>query len=107
MRLGAYNCDIKEDSLAHSAYGKSKIVERHRHRYELNNQYLEQLESAGMKASGINPESGLVEIVEVADHPWYVGVQFHPEYKSTVAEPHALFVNFVRATVKVDELVAR
>lgn len=107
MRLGAFNCHVKEGSLAHVAYGKTDIVERHRHRYELNNQYLEQLQSAGMKASGINPESGLVEIVEVADHPWFVGVQFHPEYKSTVAEPHALFVNFVRATVKVDELVAR
>lgn len=107
MRLGAYNCRIPEGTKAHEAYGKTDIVERHRHRYELNNKYLEQLEAAGMKASGINPESGLVEIVEIPEHPWFVGVQFHPEYKSTVASPHPLFVQFVKATIGVAELVAR
>jgi CTP synthase len=107
MRLGAYKCNIAEDSLAHTIYGKSEITERHRHRYEFNNKYLDAIQQAGMRATGINPDTGLVEIVEVTDHPWFVGVQFHPEYKSTVAEPHPLFVHFVRAAVKVDELVAR
>lgn len=107
MRLGAYKCNIAEDSLGHTIYGKSEITERHRHRYEFNNKYLDAIQQAGMRATGINPDTGLVEIVEVTDHPWFVGVQFHPEYKSTVAEPHPLFVHFVRAAVKVDELVAR
>jgi CTP synthase len=107
MRLGAYKCSIAEDSLARTIYGKSEITERHRHRYEFNNKYLDAIQQAGMRATGINPDTGLVEIVEVTDHPWFVGVQFHPEYKSTVAEPHPLFVHFVRAAVKVDELVAR
>ena len=80
-------------------YSDSKINERHRHRYEFNNEYLEEFESKGMIASGINPESGLVEIIEIKKHPWFVGVQFHPEYKSTVANPHPLFVSFVKATI--------
>ncbi|MGA9591283.1 MAG: CTP synthase, partial [Salegentibacter sp.] len=78
-------------------YGSSDIQERHRHRYEYNNKYKEQLEKAGMLSSGINPETGLVEVVELKDHPWFVGVQYHPEYKSTVASPHPLFTAFVKA----------
>ncbi|NNC84307.1 MAG: CTP synthase [Flavobacteriales bacterium] len=97
MRLGAYDCRLVEDSIAHDCYGESLISERHRHRYEFNNEYQEQLETAGMKMTGINPDSELVEIIELEDHPWFVGVQFHPEYKSTVAEPHPLFVGFVQA----------
>ncbi len=105
MRLGAYNCRVKKDSLAHQVYGKEDIIERHRHRYEFNNKYLEEFQQAGMKTTGINPKTGLVEIVELPDHPWFMGVQFHPEYKSTVANPHPLFVRFVGATVKVEEMV--
>ena len=81
------------------------IWERHRHRYEFNNQYLETFENAGMKATGINPDSNLVEIVEIPDHPWFVGVQFHPEYKSTILNPHPLFVDFVNASIKHQELL--
>lgn len=97
MRLGAYPCQLVKGSKAREAYGKELIEERHRHRYEFNNDYLEQFEKAGMKAVGINPETNLVEIVEVEDHPWFVGVQYHPEYKSTVMNPHPLFVAFVKA----------
>lgn len=97
MRLGAYKCNVTKDSKAHKAYGATSIMERHRHRYEFNNLYLEQYQKAGMMATGINPESGLVEIVEVADHPFFVGVQFHPELKSTVEQPHPLFVAFIKA----------
>ncbi|CAN5907758.1 CTP synthase [soil metagenome] len=99
MRLGAYPCQLSEGSNAFSIYGKHTIYERHRHRYEFNNEYLADFEKAGMKATGINPEGGLVEIVEIIDHPWFIGVQFHPEYKSTVDNPHPLFVNFVKAAV--------
>lgn len=99
MRVGAYPCKIKRDSMAHRIYGKTTISERHRHRYEFNNEYLTKFEKAGMKATGINPESGLVEIVEVPNHPWFVGVQFHPELKSTVMAPHPLFVHFVKAAL--------
>jgi CTP synthase len=101
MRLGAYKCDIQPNTLAREIYQKEQISERHRHRYELNNAYREKLEASGMKASGINPDNDLVEIVEIADHPWFVGVQFHPEYKSTVAAPHPLFINFVKAAIRV------
>jgi CTP synthase len=97
MRLGAYPCKIEKDSRAYQIYGKTQISERHRHRYEFNNDYLESFAKAGMRATGINPETGLVEIVEVANHPWFVGVQFHPELKSTVMNPHPLFVQFVKA----------
>ena len=97
MRLGAYPCQLAKGSKAREAYGKELIEERHRHGYEFNNDYLEQFEKAGMKAVGINPETNLVEIVEVEDHPWFVGVQYHPEYKSTVMNPHPLFVAFVKA----------
>lgn len=99
MRLGAYPCQLSEGTLAFSIYGKHTIYERHRHRYEFNNEYLADFEKAGMKATGINPEGGLVEIVELPDHPWFIGVQFHPEYKSTVENPQPLFVNFVKAAV--------
>lgn len=99
MRLGAFACDLKKSSKAFAAYGKQKINERHRHRYEFNNFYLERMESNGMIATGKNPETGLVEIVEVKDHPWFVGVQFHPEYKSTVLNPQPLFVDFIQAAI--------
>lgn len=97
MRLGAYPCQLKPMSLAQKIYGKELISERHRHRYEVNNTYLERFEKAGLIPSGINPETELVEIVELKDHPWFIGVQFHPEYKSTVDAPHPLFIDFVRA----------
>lgn len=97
MRLGAYECSLKEGSRAAAIYKNTTISERHRHRYEFNNQYLEAYEKAGMKATGINPATGLVEIVEIPEHPYFVGVQFHPEYKSTVENPHPLFVAFVKA----------
>ncbi|MCW3085890.1 MAG: synthase [Bacteroidetes bacterium] len=105
MRLGAYPCNVTPDTNAWEIYKKKEITERHRHRYEFNNEYLADFEKAGMFASGINPEGGLVEIVEIKDHPWFVGVQFHPEYKSTVANPHPLFVNFVKAAIEIKKLV--
>ncbi len=97
MRLGAYECKLTKGSLAHQAYGKLNIQERHRHRYEFNNDYIKDFEAAGMVATGINPKTNLVEILELPKHPWFVGVQFHPELKSTVENPHPLFVDFVRA----------
>jgi CTP synthase len=97
MRLGSYPCKIKEGSLAYQVYGQTEISERHRHRYEFNNQYLEQYENAGMIASGRNPETGLVEIMEISGHPFFIGCQYHPELKSTVENPHPLFVHFVGA----------
>lgn len=103
MRLGAYPCRITADTLASEIYSEEHIQERHRHRFEYNNEYLADYEAAGMIASGINPEGGLVEIVEIPEHPWFVGVQFHPEYKSTVVEPHPLFVGFVKAAVTVNK----
>ncbi|WP_298312227.1 CTP synthase [uncultured Aquimarina sp.] len=100
MRLGAWDCELTEDSKVSEAYGTSLIAERHRHRYEYNDQYKEQLENAGLRTTGINPKTGLVEIIEIPEHPWFVGVQYHPEYKSTVANPHPLFVAFVKAAVE-------
>jgi len=100
MRLGAYKCLLTPGSNISKAYGTDKISERHRHRYEFNNEFLEAYEENGMKATGKNPETGLVEVVEVPDHPWFVGVQFHPEYKSTVDNPHPLFVAFVNAVLE-------
>lgn len=97
MRLGAYTCELEEGTLAFKVYDTKTISERHRHRYEFNNEYKKQFTDAGMVLSGINPEGGLVEIVELPDHPFYIGVQFHPEYKSTVENPHPLFVSFVKA----------
>jgi len=100
MRLGAYPCDIKKGTKAFAAYGKQHITERHRHRYEFNSNYLQQYEEAGMIASGVNPDSHLVEIIELKNHPFFVGGQFHPELKSTVANPHPLFVKFVAAAME-------
>ena len=100
MRLGAYDCKIDKDSLAYRIYGKELISERHRHRYEFNNDYLPLVEQAGMKASGRNPETGLVEIVEIPSHPFFIGVQFHPELKSTPEHPQPIFVAFVKAAMK-------
>jgi CTP synthase len=100
MRLGAYDCDIKKKTKALAAYGTAAIKERHRHRWEFNNAYLEQFEKAGMLATGLNTELNLVEILELKDHKWFVGVQFHPELKSTVENPHPLFVAFVKACIK-------
>ncbi len=97
MRLGAYPCEVKEGSLAAAIYQQKNISERHRHRWEFNNQYLEQFEKAGMLASGKNPGTGLVEIVELANHPFFIGVQYHPELKSTVENPQPIFVHFVKA----------
>ena len=97
MRLGAWTCVLREDSIAHTVYSTHKIAERHRHRYEYNDAYRDQIEAAGMIASGTNPDTGLVEIIELPSHPWFVGVQYHPEYKSTVSSPHPLFVAFVKA----------
>ena len=99
MRLGAYPCQIEDDSLAKDIYRQKLISERHRHRFEFNNHYLEQYQNGGMRTSGINPESKLVEIVEIPEHPFFIGVQFHPEYKSTVANPQPLFVGFVKAAL--------
>ena len=100
MRLGAWDCKLKKDSKIFKAYKSEFISERHRHRFEFNNDYLEQIEAAGMKATGMNPKTGLVEVVEISSHPWFVGVQYHPEYKSTVLEPHPLFVEFIKAALK-------
>ena len=101
MRLGAWDCHLEKGSLVQKIYhGASEISERHRHRYEFNNQYKKQLEEAGLVASGVNNETGLVEIVEVPAHPWFIGVQYHPEYKSTVDNPHPLFVGFIKAALK-------
>ena len=100
MRLGAYDCKLEKGSLAYSIYGKELISERHRHRYEFNNEYLPMVENAGMKASGRNPETGLVEIVELPSHPFFIGVQFHPELKSTPEHPQPIFVAFVKAAMK-------
>lgn len=103
MRLGAYPCEIKEGTLAHKIYGKTTISERHRHRYEFNNDYLEQFEENGMKATGVNPDSGLVEIMEIPEHPFFIGVQYHPELKSTVESPAPLFVSFIAAAKEHNE----
>ena len=99
MRLGEYKCQLEKGSLAAKAYGKLNIKERHRHRYELNDKYKKRLESKGMAITGINPETGLTEIVEIPTHPYFIGVQFHPELKSTVDTPHPLFISFVKAAM--------
>ena len=99
MRLGAYPCQLREGSKTHTIYGKSSIQERHRHRYEFNNRYLTDFEQHGMQCVGTNPDSHLVEVVELPDHPWFIGTQFHPEYASTVLHPHPLFMDFVRTLV--------
>ena len=99
MRLGSYSCRLNENSLSYKAYNENIINERHRHRYEFNNVYLKDIENAGMIATGFNPDNDLVEIIEIPDHPYFVGVQFHPEYKSTVENPAPLFKSFVKATL--------
>ena len=100
MRLGAYDCVISKGSKSYDCYKDTNIIERHRHRYEFNNKYKSDLEESGLIATGINPKNNLVEIVEILTHPWFVGVQFHPEYKSTVANPHPLFVGFIKACIQ-------
>lgn len=103
MRLGLYKCNITPGTKIHEIYGQTQISERHRHRYEVNNLYLEDFESAGLLATGINPDTNLVETVELKGHPWFIGVQFHPELKSRVLEPHPLFYNFIKASLKHQE----
>lgn len=103
MRLGAYPCKVLKDSFAYKAYGEELVYERHRHRYEFNNQYRDEIQKAGMSITGISPNEKLVEIVEVHDHPWFVGVQFHPEFKSRPNRPHPLFRDFVGAAVTEKE----
>ncbi len=100
MRLGAWDCKLDKNSKVFDAYKTAMISERHRHRYEFNNQYFDALTKAGLKATGVNPDTGLVEIIELPNHPWFVGVQYHPEYKSTVLNPHPLFVSFVKAALE-------
>ena len=100
MRLGAYDCQLKEGSKVAAIYGKSLVSERHRHRYEFNNQYMADYESHGMECTGRNPASGLVEIVEVPSLRWFIGTQFHPEYQSTVLHPHPLFMDFVKHCIE-------
>jgi CTP synthase len=97
MRLGGYACKVKKNSNAFAAYNTEKITERHRHRYEFNNNYIHDFKTAGMEATGINPNSNLVEIIEIPKHKWFVGVQFHPEYRSTVLNPHPIFIAFIKA----------
>ncbi len=99
MRLGAWDCQLVDGTRLQKIYGTPTISERHRHRYEFNSDYLEEFENKGMKASGINPETGLVETIELKDHPFYIGVQYHPEYKSSVEKPHPLFIQFVQAAL--------
>ena len=100
MRLGSWECKLKKNSLVSKIYNCDIIHERHRHRYEFNSEYLKDIETNGMLATGINSDTGLVEIIELTNHPWFVGVQFHPEYKSTVLSPHPLFVSFIAAATK-------
>jgi CTP synthase len=100
MRLGAYKCKLSRDSLTFKAYGRTEIEERHRHRYEFNDKFIDQFIDKGMISAGINPESNLVEIIEIPGHRWFVGVQFHPEYSSTVLSPHPLFVSFIKACIE-------
>ena len=99
MRLGSWKCVLENNSLAHKIYSTNEINERHRHRYELNFEFMKELSQKGMVFSGKNPDTGLVEIIELSDHPWFFGVQFHPEYRSTVEEPHPVFVSFVKASL--------
>ncbi|MGL4327251.1 MAG: CTP synthase, partial [Tannerellaceae bacterium] len=100
MRLGEYDCTLEKGSLAAKAYGKENIQERHRHRFEFNSQYIDQFEAAGMKCVGKNPETGLVEVVEIPTLKWFIGVQFHPEYNSTVLNPNPLFMSFIKAATE-------
>ncbi|MBT3538926.1 C26 family cysteine hydrolase domain-containing family, partial [Candidatus Parcubacteria bacterium] len=103
MRLGAYDCALRRGTKSHKAYGTDIISERHRHRYEFNNEYRDAIDKAGLQVVGINPESDLVEIVELKGHPFFVGVQFHPEFKSRPMKPHPLFRDFIGAVVKISK----
>ena len=100
LRLGAYPCVLDKDSLAYELYGKEEISERHRHRYEVNNYYREDLEKAGMKLSGLSPDGRIVEMCEISDHPWFIATQAHPEFKSRPNRPHPLFKGFIGASLK-------
>ena len=103
MRLGGYPCRLKPETLAHHAYGQENISERHRHRYEFNMDYKKKLEAGGLVFSGASPKGDLIEIVELADHPWFLGCQFHPEFKSTPLKAHPLFSGFVGAALNVSK----
>jgi CTP synthase len=100
MRMGNFDCALIEGSKLKEIYGANCIQERHHHRYEFNNQYKEQFEAAGMKCTGINPDTKLVEAVEIPQHPWYIGVQYYPQYNSTVLKPHPLFLSFIKAAIE-------
>jgi CTP synthase len=100
MRLGAYPCVLEDGTLARRTYKQKKIAERHRHRYEFNNAYREKLEAGGLVLSGVSPDNGLVEIVELKNHPWFLGCQFHPEFKSRPMDPHPLFKGFIKAALE-------
>lgn len=104
MRLGAYKCNLVKDSLVYKAYNKDQVEERHRHRFEFNNDYKEQIENSGMKCTGVNPETGLIEVVEIPALKWFLGVQFHPEYNSTVLSPNPLFMSFIKAVIENKEV---
>lgn len=103
MRLGSYPCNLRQNTHAQSAYRSSDVEERHRHRFELNNEYREELESMGLLISGASPDDFLVEIVELPDHPWFLGCQFHPEFKSRPNRAHPLFVSFLQAAIRNKE----
>ena len=103
MRLGAYDCVLKDGSRAAQAYGATKVSERHRHRFEFNNDYREMFEQAGMKCVGENPATHLVEVVEIPEKRWFIGTQYHPEYSSTVLNPNPLFLSFIKAAVDYSE----
>jgi CTP synthase len=100
MRLGAYPCVLKRGTLAHSAYATDQISERHRHRYEINNHYRKLFEAKGLVLSGLSPDGRLVEMIEIENHPWFVGCQFHPEFKSTPLNPHPLFRDFIKVAME-------
>lgn len=97
MRLGAYDCDLREGSLVAEAYGSTRVSERHRHRFEFNDDYRQKFEEAGMQCVGTNPGTGLVEVVEIPGKRWFIGTQYHPEYQSTVLHPNPLFISFIKA----------
>ena len=103
MRLGSYSCNLLKGTKVRKAYKKNKIYERHRHRYEVNNKYIDTLKKNGLIISGTNKELGLVEIIEIKNHPWFVGVQFHPELKSRVLNPSPIFKDFVRAAINYNK----
>ena len=101
MRLGSYPCNLIKDSFVYKIYGSNKIHERHRHRYEVNTKYMKKFEQNGFIYSGMSPDNSLPEIIEYKNHPWFIGVQFHPELKSRPQHPHPLFVSFIKASLKV------